>query len=215
MRGGRCELWGYPGAGKSTIAQALKRKFGVCIPALHEPSTRFDDRLKRRMFHLRSKALWAAYLPPDSPLKKSKRSLAMMAYRQAVTLARCKMPCVLEEGIVHEIWRILYRHPDQIEKSWWKRAIAGAAPTVIVLDLSPELAMQRVRSKSKPGRINVELRDDASGEKWTKAVQAYNALSRALLEQESVRVFTIDSSKSDVDNICREIVSMLNAMEHP
>ena len=156
------ELWGYPGAGKTTTARAAKR---AGLSRVHE--MRADT----------------AKLSFDCKLARARAAFAQIKAEQAAAIesADADGSVLFDEGLLNEIWRQLYRNPEFIGQDWWHEYLADAQSRIIVLDVAPDCARERIRSKPDMGPINLELRDaPLDGEQWERARMAYDAILREL-----------------------------------
>jgi hypothetical protein len=210
MQANHYELWGYPGAGKSTIAYRLASEVGIEVPPLQRLGKGTAAWIRRRLWQLRDPALWSAYLPPDSLVKRQMRRFNHVRHRQSLTLKECIGPCVLEEGELHELWRLLYWYPDQLSHKWWEKFVDRPGPVVLLLDLPLELARERIGTKLKPGPINRELLACASGERWLRAQAAFEAVHRTLVNSRLRRVIPFDAGRYHSSEISTEIGKVVN-----
>jgi hypothetical protein len=142
------------------------------------------------------------------PEQANRLAILSRALRQISTLAGQGTPCVLEEGLVHEVWRRLYHHPALIPRAWWKRYLSLSPTTVIVLSVSPDRARERIRTKVKHGPVNLELKDTPlDGPLWRQASLAFAAISAELAHQR--RLIHLQAEYASVESICREIVGLV------
>jgi hypothetical protein len=176
------ELWGYPGAGKTTVARHLSEQRGLIFaPEARPADDWFADQPIRSALILARNGV--------SPLRRaatnnppSHRTLvARAAARQACMAAWHSVPFLMDEGLTHEIWQALYREPALIAQSWWRGCLRRNAAQIIVLDVSNACAQTRIRTKTELGPINRELRDaPIDDERWERATIAYEAISNEL-----------------------------------
>ncbi|MBY0532169.1 MAG: AAA family ATPase [Xanthobacteraceae bacterium] len=161
------ELWGYPGAGKTTVARAVSRA-GLC----HTHEMRADT--ANLSYHCKKERARAALAKVKA---EQKSALEKFATQRSI---------LFDEGVLNEIWRQLYRNPEFIAQDWWREHVADAAPRIILLDVAPHCARDRIRTKTQPGPINCELREAAlEGAQWKRAIAAYEAIVHELLAQKA------------------------------
>lgn len=210
---GHFELWGYPGAGKSTVASLLRNEWGLNVPKLMTLRKGIAARpIRSRLLFARSGVV-AGRLVWPLPDRTSRMAIVSQAVRQASTLAGQSTPCLLEEGTVHEIWRNLYQRPDLIARGWWKRYLSPSPTGVIILDVSPARAQERLRSKTRLGPVSRELRDaPLDGPLWRKAGDALAAITIALALRPGVT--RLPTEHASVETICGEIARLVRKPLH-
>lgn len=183
---GHIEFWGYPGSGKTTLSRMLSAS-GVCVADTRWRGVAASPFITGRL--LACEPLLRSALGRSDG---AAQSLASVALRQSVAFAAARQtPAIVQEGVVHEIWRILYRHPEEAQRSWWNAYLKYAGPTVLVLDISPEHALNRIRTKTNQGPVNRELATSADGDAWSRATAAYAALLAAITEREELRILKV------------------------
>jgi broad-specificity NMP kinase len=194
MTGATFELWGLPGAGKSTVAAALREMGRVKVATV--PSLR--DSFLRDPVHsslLTARLLAEGYKGPG---------LRRFSVRQSTT-ERDEELKVLEEGFVHELWRTLFNQPALIADSCWHPYLKLSRAAVIVLTLHPELAHARIKTKLHPGPVNQLLKDSPpEGEIWRTAVTAYERIFQEL-RKAGRKVLELNMVDRTVDSACSEI----------
>jgi hypothetical protein len=176
------ELWGYPGAGKSTIAHGLAKRRSIVVPESPSFARSFARHPIRsalvlaRNGVLMNRALW------ESGHSDQRITIAAAAARQACLAADHDSPFLLEEGVVHEVWRALYREPALIRERWWRRVLRRNTAHLVVLEVSPARAQAGIRVKTFGlGPANLELKDaPLDGECWRRARAAFDAIDDQL-----------------------------------
>jgi hypothetical protein len=205
------ELWGYPGAGKSTIARSLRDEWGMCVPRVRSCRMSFVSHSIKSGFLLASPTIFTGLLLYLSDRKRERISLAKLAIRQAATFADYRDPVLIEEGVAHELWRVLYSDPTLIKKTWWRQFARYAGPTIIVLEVTPERARNGIREKVHPGPINRELTDASlDSERWRNAKAAFTAVLEALEFYHKGSVVRLNITNASIREACAKIMEYAN-----
>jgi hypothetical protein len=174
------ELWGYPGAGKSTISNVLQTKCRVLPPP--QPSG---------LNHGVAGSLTAMVFAGIGAFTDNFREIESRQKKKAFVAAAAKLqvrlatehdpPVLFEEGITHHVWRALYTEPSFVKEDWWRAHIRQNTAQVIVLNVSRHVAQSRIRSKAEPGPVNLELRDaPLNDDRLQRAHAAFEAIDNEL-----------------------------------
>lgn len=194
------EFVGLPGAGKSTVFSAMSHlaseeqlppiRLGA-LPRLADAIGYFTevdpefldlaDRVSRVVAHVREER---GEIDPDRLYKLQARELIGRAY--AVMEARDGPGVVvLEEGTVHQTWRLnrlLADSPvtDRTLRDLW--CATPVADVLVHLEVARSIRHARFATKPKLGPINRELAQiEPSDERWTTAEAQYEeGIARAL-----------------------------------
>jgi hypothetical protein len=107
---------------------------------------------------------------------------------------------VCDEGVVHEVWRQLYRNPGLLARNWWVRELERTKQQVVVIHVSPRVALSRIASKQYRGPINQQLlaAGDIDRAEWTSAIASYFAILAVLRRLGAIVIETDDMSFEDV-----------------
>ena len=166
------ELAGLPGAGKTSIARLTSQRSKNVD--LRVPSSRFSHLVGLHPVRFaRGLTKWLTLRRQWS----NKRALARLVRRRfrydSVGWTRKSSSCLLlEEGLVHSIWRELFRDPS-LKLEPWQELLEGYELAVVVIELPSHVAAGRIASKRQRGPINEQLvRADA--DQWVLAVDLYN-----------------------------------------
>lgn len=199
------ELWGWPGAGKTTVREALELRGRVQAPTLKsylrnpiDPFPWYSSTSIRKAVLLRE-SLGDAH-------SKSRDAAVAAALRQLDAEKSFGRPLVLEEGVVHEVWRQMLADPDLIGQRWWRRAIDLVPHRVFILDVQPAEARARIATKQNVGPINKAMRDsELTDDIWRRGILAYEAIKRFLTTKTRRSVTGIDSWSATTDEIAEKI----------
>ena len=157
------ELAGLPGSGKSTIARHLVQgaaplRSVVVTPSLVALLGKVPSPVTLRDA-LRPGPAWAAWL-----------SLCARHAAQSSRQTAGSGILLLEEGIVHHVWRSRFRYPGLRQRPW-ATLLAVAAP-LVVLVASPSERQARIQGKAHGGPVNRQLASTAPGDAtWQRAEQ--------------------------------------------
>ena len=204
------ELWGYPGAGKTTIARRLRAQGALDVPpplslrraVLLHPFSCLSTWL--RLFRALGKDRRRLLADPDAG------ALAGVAVRHAAVLAGRKGAVLVEEGVAHELWRRLHSNPALHDQRWWRAFLAFAGPTIVVLDVGPERAHEGIRSKAQGGPVNRELKEAGlESEAWDRARRAYETVLRSLADEPRLSVERLDSGAWSVEEATEAVASLM------
>lgn len=149
------ELFGCPGAGKTTLARALVRDPGMLNQTDLSTNWRRTP-AAQRLWHIqrsltdRSSTLAAARFAVASGLTNgdSLRRLSRLVARTAWIRSQSR-PLLLDQGYLQEIWSILYSarrlEPNMKQLSMLLGSIyRGLSAKIIFIDVHPDLAADRV-----------------------------------------------------------------------
>jgi hypothetical protein len=193
------EIWGYPGAGKSTQAHLLSERTYITMQEV--PSL-------ARCFVIHPKRVLAAW--SRIPKSAAHLDLRTLAIRQSATLFEAPKT-IVGEGLAHEIWRLLFRRPELLQSDSWRQFIPYAGPNIIILDLAPREALSRILSKPGPGPINRQLAGCALGDPvWRRAIGAYEAVQSSILNTASLSVRRIKVGNLSADEVSSEIAQIMS-----
>lgn len=165
------ELAGLPGSGKTTLVRGLVATRPDLRSTIVRPG--WGSLLTRRGLALHPFNLARAVGPdrgwPAWPALVA-RALAQAAIRPAPGAT-----ILLEEGIVHHVWRTLYLHPG-LEDAGWDRLLDQQGP-LVVLAVSRGTRAARVAAKPGPGPVNRELATQAGA--WARGEALFNRVLEA------------------------------------
>ena len=200
------ELWGYPGSGKTTISNILKSKAVVDVIDLWDPEQNILAHPIRAYHTMRE---IQSLREPSARHAVQERNLERLALRQCVSFSGRTRATLIEEGITHEIWRLLFSDPSMVDLLWWRRFLSYAGPIVVVLETSPETACRRIQTKSNPGPLNRELmRHSVESPRWKQAVRAYDEVLHGLTLSSSVEVVRM-SVEHTADEACSTLLNFI------
>ncbi|WP_421693400.1 AAA family ATPase [Aestuariivirga sp.] len=150
------EFVGVPGAGKSTIARALREIYpGLLGPQVPRAPFRADARLLAAAAGL---FLSLRPLAANDPNRFAKLIEAHYVYQHGLAA-----PLLLEQGLVQRLWsavadRTRYS-PERLAA--FARLLAGAGPDVIIwVSVRPEVAAARIHARPR-GNSRYERMDEA------------------------------------------------------
>lgn len=193
------ELLGFPGAGKTTLCQELTKRFQrVQWHALHLTPTLEDIEALNRM----NTHLWKVRTNLQSRRWKNRRvfRLFQKLVIQQAFLERCaKGLVIIDEGLAKTAWSIMFREPD-FESEPWQRMLSYSSAAVLVLDIPPAIARERIFTKSRGGDLakitenqrNLYLGSDDSSH-WQRAFACHERIVDHLEGCRSA-VYRIDAS---------------------
>lgn len=188
------ELFGLPGAGKTTLARQAVELLALRGPAAIEGYTPSKDlgasvaevvRSSPRFTVpplVRSVSRYPQLLLPDNGCL---REVAVQAARQHALLRMTSAEIVVfQEGWAQALWRATFTLP-RLRVNRAVRIVRPPAP-IVVIDVSPETAWARTRGKPDAGPLGHELQfTDLDGEAWARTIQSFEAI-RALLPSPAV-----------------------------
>ena len=134
--------------------------------------------------------------------------IARLAVRQAVALKERPLH-LIEEEIIHEIWRGLYSAGDQQFESW-RPFLQYIGPNVILLDVQPGEALRRILTKKSLGPVNSELASaDIESARWRRAVAAYELLQKEIKRVPGVMLTVIEVGDLSPAEVSEKIVDIV------
>lgn len=202
------ELCGYPGAGKTTVAQRLHETRGVRLPKLASTTTLVRSHPLKALALLLRPRILATLLTFGSRGARDCRKLARTAIRQTLARTDLSEPAVLDEGVVHDIWKVLYANPAHLNRRWWRAFLRYACPVVVVLEVSPQHARDAMRAKPDPGRINRALIDaDLDSETWRDSEASLQALLDVLDAQNPPTTVRLNTADMTLTETCDHIAA--------
>ena len=207
------ELFGHPGAGKSTLVQAANKH------SERHTNAALGSAWKRQSRLGKGRLVGRALL--DAPCLRNALEFAIHGRifrgdslpRLARLLVKGQWirsqqePLLLEEGHLQDLWSVLYsagrRNPDPRRVAPLLRCLYRRVDARIVfLELDPESAFQRIRSR-KHGKSRLDrLADDELREKLTERAQLPHCLIDAA-RLAGLPVVSLDASLPIASNVQR------------
>jgi ubiquinone/menaquinone biosynthesis C-methylase UbiE len=174
------ELFGLPGAGKTTLNKALHRVTGDTVvdgyEAIEELSL-LQCFLKRPVFTIR---LFVRLLPVARELRHlAAKKVVLSALRQHSVRNLPTSPVVFEEGTSHEVWRQLVT--GQSLSDDFISIVLPVADTTVLMEAPRDTLADRLRSKPSPGPISRMLANEPIDSiTWDLAESAYLRIKASL-----------------------------------
>ena len=200
------EFAGLPGSGKSTLVRRVTRDLGLptCVLA---PLDSWG-----LLRHPRSALTVVLGLPALSWARgqrsASLRLLQLCAAQGA--LSQSRTPWLLEEGLVHHVWRAVFLQPE-LANTAWPRMLTGRH-SVLVLETDDQTRYSRIQSKTGRGPVNEALRRAGiGGPEWTRSVESFREVLGAVARSgwTVCRVDTSGSIDEAFDRIRSEVQSRI------
>jgi hypothetical protein len=200
------ELWGYPGAGKTTVARVLSGERGlICAPEARPADDWFAGQPIRSALILARNGVSPLRRAMADNSRSHRMLVARAAAQQACMAAGHHAPFLMDEGVTHEIWRALYLEPALIDLHWWRGCLRRNAARIVVLDVSTTCARTRIRTKAELGPINLELREARlTDEPWERAKLAYETISNEL-KGAARWVRWLRTEQASIDEACEAV----------
>ena len=179
----KVELCGLPGVGKSTFARALAERLRIDVITMSNSRAAL---VRKHPF-----AALRAFPGALSRLGGWVNRSAFTELESRRILQDAQGPGVVEEGILHEIWRRLVR--EEITHEQWARLLRPSEFVVVMLHADNSLIQQRLVGRQANLPLAEALRESPTTEAiWTSANAHYK---RLLSEAERVRtVVHVDHS---------------------
>jgi hypothetical protein len=180
-RSGSIELFGVPGAGKSTLyAHLADRLSGIDDGWELTPKAGMASLVRRSPSQVAVAFARGLAAGPRTVTSRAGVQLTSSVARQAVAIATARRYCVFHEGAVNAAWRVQFES-DLALPVRWLRAVLPASDLVVVLDVDGATARERIRSKRRQGPINRRLAEaPLDSETWARAFAAYRSIREAI-----------------------------------
>jgi len=207
---GGFELWGYPGAGKSTQARLFAERRDIRLTKLPSFAHCMFAHPIRVASALIEPAVVEGFAKSLGKADVAEARLASFAVRQSATLCGTRRT-IIEEGLTHEIWRILFGNPGVAVSQSWQKFIPFAGPNIIVLEVEPAESLARILSKHNRGRINRELARSQIGDAvWERAIAAYDTVRMLIMQSPLLSVQSIRVDSLSPDEVSEKIFGIVN-----
>jgi thymidylate kinase len=198
------ELFGIPGAGKTTLVNAAAKRSRVVTR--HELSAIWNgrSRLERAVHLIRSylrpiAAIRAATFAFDARLTRAEsfRRFARLLPKADWLRAQHGM-ILLDQGPLQELWSTLYAsdclHPEEAELSSLIASIYSGLDTLVMfIELNPQVASARIARRSHGHSRFDELEDAELGAGIARGAQLAQRISEAA-RRAGLRVETLDGA---------------------
>jgi thymidylate kinase len=192
------ELAGPPGVGKST---AIRR-----LVAAYPEWERQVIRQSLWVFPSHPAATARAiahWVPPCARWEQpfAAMQLARRRVNQDILARFRRAPLVLEEGVIHHLWRGLFLRPAW-ESEAWQPLVANSVP-VVALQLVDDTLFERVANKERAHPVSARLATQGpDSDDWRRARALY---SRVLAEAERTRRVVRVPASGGPDELARAI----------
>ncbi len=225
------ELVGMPGSGKSTIFALLKERLaqsggGVAVVA-DLPPGEAEEYVRGEL-----PALWEASMPfieavgarraemGHGPVEKMTRMASRLWFGRAAMVHQAdarRGVTLLEEGTVHELWRLAYLLRGTGRDVEAVRELSRLMPrstAVLHIDAGEETRARRMAGKAKLGPINRDLAVHGPGSQvWSETGAVYERLLREAGRWPRRRVRLANDGDQDLPTVSDEILRSLHRAE--
>lgn len=210
LRGG-FELWGFPGAGKSTQAALLRNRPEVSLVDFNKLGSCALKRPLNAAKALSDGRLLTGIVNGLFRSQTYEAEFSRLAVCQHAALDG-RPRHLIEEGLTHEIWRALFARPEYLSSGPWREFVRHAGPNIIVLQLNPQEALRRILTKKSPGPVNQELALGQIGDAvWRKAAAAYEAVLSEIQRAPQISCRTLDVGHLTTAEVSDEIVKIVRS----
>ena len=218
---GGFELWGFPGAGKSTQAKLLRGRRELSLVKLRPFPWSFLTRPSVAVDAMSDPNVMQGVRQGLLRYRNPYGRISRLAVQQLVAL-RGRPLHLIEEGLVHEIWRHLYSAEGQAFANW-QPFMKYVGPNIILLDVEPQEALRRIHTKRSLGPINRQLAGvGIEKEQWGRAIAAYHQLHEEIKRTPGVTLSVIKVDDLQPAEVSEEIVRIVRScpplgsgLQHP
>lgn len=135
-------------------------------------------------------------------------SLELRRLHQDHLTAAASGHLLLEEGIVHHVWRALLLHP-RLEQARWIPMLDAPCP-LVVLEASGATRHAHIQAKRSPGKVNQTLaRSGVEGAYWQRAEALLDIVIRQAAQ---VRTVVRVSTEGGLDDAVQRVGEAVNAL---
>lgn len=205
------ELFGVPGAGKSTLYAHLANRLGGIDDGWElTPKTGVASLVRLSPSQVAVAFARGMAADPRAAASRAGAQLTSSVARQAVAIAAARRCCVFHEGAVNAAWRVQFESNLALPVRWL-RAMLPASDLVVVLDVDAATARERIRSKGRQGPINRRLAEaPLDSATWAGAFAAYRSIREAIGQGDGVFVVENAGAVSEAaDAVAERIAAQL------